>query len=311
MGYTHMNALRTLLFGLALAWTAAALAEDVERNFETTDDPSISINNYKGSITIVGWDELAVRITGTVSNSSTILNVDEDEDDPDIRVESSKRGSRPGEARLTFYVPRASSLDIETVSAPIDITGVSGNSLELQTVSGNIDVEGGWSEVEIEGVSGSIKLLDATGEVDVSNVSGKVAVQGNLESLEIELVSGGIDVDVSAESVSAASVSGSIDLGVIGAEEVSGESVSGSMKFTGSLAKNGEMELHALSGGITVEFTEPACGEYELSSFSGSINCHLEPLSTVQRNRKSMEFDFGEGECSVELESFSGSITVR
>lgn len=304
--------MRISLIMLAAALVAnVATAGPIERNFATISDPTVTIENKKGSVDVVGWDETGIRITGSVGNDITRVDIDDDEDSPDISVVSSKWGSNAAEAKLTVYVPRGASLDIETVSAPISVVGVSGALLELKTASGSIDVDGGFRTADIEGVSSSIRLQNATGDVTVENVSGKVEVHGNVDDLEIEVVSGGVTAEVSARTVAVESVSSTIRLIGHISDDVEAESVSGGIRFTGTLAPDGEMQLRVLSGGITVEFEEPAYGEYDLRTFSGSIDCNLEPINDLQRDGKRMEFEYGDGDRSIELESFSGSVSVR
>lgn len=303
--------MRTLTTLVVLAMAGLGAAEPIERNLETTANPSIAIDNKKGSITIVGWDEPAVRVTGTVGNDVTRVDIDDDRDNPEIEVVSSKWKSRDAEAKLTIYVPRGASLDVETVSAPVTVNGASGEALELETTSGSVEVDGGFRDTRIEGVSGGIRLMNATGNVRIANVSGKVEVEGDVNDLEIGLVSGGIETDVRASTLQAESVSGSMRLGGHIVDELQVESVSGSVRFSGTLGPDADMEIHVLSGTVTVEFDEPAYGEYDLTTFSGGITVDLEPLEDLQRDNKRMEFEYGDGDRSIELESFSGSLSVR
>lgn len=301
---------RYLLVLLCVTTASATLAEPIERNFESAANPELRIENRKGSVKVIGWSESSIHITGDLADDDGRLEIDDDSERPEIRVISSN-WRNASESHLVISVPAGTSLEIETASASIEVEGVSGASLRVETSSGSIDVAGAFARSEIEGVSGGIRLADASGDMNVSSVSGKVEVKGSPRSLRVETVSGEIELDVQAGNVELESVSGSIRINGSVADEIQAESVSGSINFSGMLGPEGEMELHALSGTVTVEFDEPVYGEYSLSTFSGSVNSDLDSVSNLQRSGKQMEFEYGEGECSIELESFSGSVSVR
>lgn len=304
--------MKWLCLGAALLASVCAYSDNsYEETQPSSERPSIEILNRKGSLRIIGWDRHEIHVEGTLGSKVRRVDFDSDGDDAEITIDAPKSGSG-GSADLTIHVPHGASLEIQTISASIDIQDVAGDDLEIETVSGNIKVDGASGDIDIEGVSGSIGLRDLDAEdVTIYNVSGTIKIDGVLESLEAETVSGGIDTGIDAESITAETVSGSLTIGADGVEDAELGTISGSIRFRGTLTEDGELDVHSISGSINVHFTEPAYGDYELSSFSGSFNCNLEPLSRLHSDRREMEFEFGDGKCDIRLESFSGSIRVE
>ncbi|QRK14141.1 DUF4097 family beta strand repeat protein [Archangium violaceum] len=74
-------------------------------------------------------------------------------------------------------VPRDSSLEVSTVAAPVNVSGVAGEQ-ELAVVSGNVSVKGSRGKLEVAAVNGSVELTpELLGDTEVSTVSGDVKLK--------------------------------------------------------------------------------------------------------------------------------------
>jgi hypothetical protein len=98
------------------------------------------------------------------------------------------------------------------------------------------------------------------------------------------------------------------------------KSISGSIDFSGTLARNGRYEFQSHSGDVRVSPLATQGFSLEASTFSGDLRSDY-PL-TVQGNppnnsftnrgpnRRPVRATFGDGGALLSLQSFSGSITV-
>ena len=128
------------------------------------------------------------------------------------------------------------ALDIDDVSADININSLDINNLQIDNVSGKIDAIGKFSNVDINNVSGDM-LLDnsaTNGNVDVDTVSGDITVKlpKNIEGFraEYDSVSGSADCD-SFNAVKD-SKSKTIIAGNASSVSINFDSVSGNLKIT-------------------------------------------------------------------------------
>lgn len=289
--------------------TISSAAQEFDETRKSNSNPDIEIDAKAGLIELESWDRNAIRVVGTLGPYSEI-DFDSDGDDANIEV-TSTRGSKGGSADLRIYAPTGSSLHINTVSAPIRIQGFQGEAIEIETVSGEVFVDGAGGNIEIESVSGRIEMTDISGEISVDTVSSEIVVTGAPDELSVETVSSGVRLTADGAVIEVQTVSGAIHIGGEAVREVAAETISGDMRFQGSLGEDGEIEARSHGGTIDLFFTSPAYGEYDLSAFSGSINCELEPLNDVRTNGRRMRFEFGDGDTSIQAESFSGSINVE
>ena len=143
---------------------------------------------------------------------------------------------------LTLEVPASligqlTEVNVDSVSANIDLSGVYGLKTELSTVSG---------EVHCTDIS--------TDELDVSTTSGSIVCENCVaRKLDIENVSGSIRAEGEYADVDAETVSGSITLGLAIVPD--------------------KIDVDGVSGSITVSLPESASFTAKLDTVSGSLNC--------------------------------------
>jgi len=143
---------------------------------------------------------------------------------------------------LTIEVPASligslSKLEIDTVSAGIDVSGVYGTQTDLETVSGGIDcADIAVDKLDLSSTSGSIACENTRArKLDLDNVSGSIRAEGEFE-------------------------------------EIDSESVSGSTRLSCATAPS-KIDVDGVSGSITVSLPDSAEFTAKLDSVSGSISC--------------------------------------
>src|SRR5690606_33329165 len=200
---------------------------------------------------------------------------------------------------------------VDTVSAPIEVRGLRGSRHELHTVSAGIEVLDSDGAFDLHAVSGTIKHEDARGHVRAETVSGSITLGGAPENAEIETVSGQVRVSGVRGKISAESVSGSLRVVGQDVEDAEFSTVSGGIKFSGSLRSGGDLYAKAISGGIEIRLDDVA-GRYDLQTFSGSIRNAFGPKLDSNRRGPGRELRFSEGGDSrrIVAETFSGSISI-
>jgi len=309
---------RRMAMGDWQEWTyaqagSAGDARSVDETKPCDPDADIYIKNISGSIKVEGWDRNDTRVRGTVGEDVERLEFDADGDDVEIRV-IVPRNTRRAKIRtdLVINVPRGAELQIDTVSAPIEVRDITGDDHELKTVSGSIEVINCDGEFELNTVSGAIDHKDARADVDAESVSGSVEIGGSPGEVNAESVSGQVRVSGARESVDAESVSGSLRVEGEGIEDVEMNTVSGSIRFTGSIRDGGELNAKSISGSVELDLSDTA-GRYELNTHSGSIRNSFGP--DAERTNKygpgrELRFSQGDSATRFRAESFSGSVRI-
>ena len=155
--------MRTLLIRttLALACLAAlpALAgTPIDQTRPLASRGRIEIENLKGRVEVRAWDRQEVKVTGTLGDGVEKFSLEGDRDNLRIEVKYPSRSGKTEPTVLIVQVPTLADLEIETVSADIDVHGIASRELSLESVSGDIVANGAPREARIESVSGDVRL---------------------------------------------------------------------------------------------------------------------------------------------------------
>ena len=172
---------------------------------------------------------------------------------------------------LTLEVPasligKLAEVEIDTVSANIDLAGVYGNETDLSTVSGEVrcaDVTA--NELKLSSTSGTLSCENCKADkLDLENVSGTIRVDGEYRSIDIDTVSGSTNLSLA-----------------VSPEKLDVDGVSGDIKVALPEGSNFTAKLDTVSGNITCAFpgtigsdlvvVGDGTANYRFSTVSGSL----------------------------------------
>jgi len=292
-----MMNLTRIFTALALMGACSTLmaAQDVSETRSVDADAYISVSNAFGEITVNAWDEDEVRVEGSLGDKVKELIIRETGSGLLIEVKNPRNtfmrnhNQRDLDSYLELMVPVGASLEAESVSADIHVTGVAGKHLGVSSVSGEIDLEVQSDDVEAESVSGDIEYRGSSTVTSIESVSGEIAITGVHGELSASSVSGDIVVDAGELA------------------DASFETVSGEVEITASLSSNARVSVESLSGDVTLNLPSSVSARFEASTFSGDINSDFGDRDSED----SMEFTTGDGGARVRLESFSADIEIN
>lgn len=289
-----MKRLIAIVLGLALA--AGAAAEDVNRTLDAAADGHVHISNISGSVTVAGWSRDQVEVTGKIGPKVEELIVERSGDKITIKVKVPRKSGRGVESELHVRVPEHSSLDVGTVSADIDVTGVRGEQ-KLEAVSGDIETE-----------------CDAA-DVTAGTVSGDVVIRGKGKDAETHSasVSGDVELYELAGEVFAESVSGDLVIEDGSFDRASFNVVNGDIVFRSELRKGGKLKAETVNGEVDLQFAGNVSGQFDIDTFNGSIdNCFGPKAQRTSKYAPGMELSFseGDGDARVTVSTVNGDISI-
>ena len=266
----------------------------------------VEIENLKGRIEVRAWDRAEVRITGSLGAGVEKLEIDGDRERLVVRVKYPNRGSGLGflvggdksePTDLRLMVPLQANLEIDSVSADIDVSGVASGELSIDSVSGDVLVAAAPREASIDSVSGDLTLTLNRANVSVGSVSGDVRLRGRLgNEVSVETVSGDIAVDARGTAL----------------RELSGATVSGDLRVATALAGNGQITLETVSGDVDLSLPRDVSASVRGESFSGDLRATGANISRPKHGPgSSFEHRYGSGSGTVSIETFSGDARLQ
>jgi hypothetical protein len=273
-----------ILLPTALLWAAGE--GRIEKTFDTTREPRISLNNLKGNILVRGWDKAQVHVVYTVAS-------------PRLEVDSEFLPSTGPADKVRFETHLLdSTLPADQQVADYILDVPAGASLEIRNPQGKIRVEGMQADASVQSVSGDITIRDYSGHLSLRSIGGDIEVirpSGNVEAI---------------------TVTGNLHFVSPTTTRLHGATTSGRILFEGDFMDRGDYILSAYSGDL--EIVCPASASYELSAITKKgkvINTmpmtHRRESASSLGTSNSLLGTHNTGRANVELTSFSGNIRIR
>ena len=190
------------ILGMALLLMAVgpvAASQTVNESVDVGRRASISIENIAGSVRVVGSSGSTVEISGTLGDDVEELLVEKHGNRLEISVElpeGDHHRDLDADADLVIHVPFDSELEVETISATIEVSDVRGE-MSLESISGSIDVDGELGAIELSTISGEINVAAGSSlqEGSFESISGSIECAADLSDngeFDFETVSGNI-----------------------------------------------------------------------------------------------------------------------
>ena len=256
----------------------------------TTDLHSIRINWVAGEVTVVPHDGNDIQITESAqrthdNNEQMFISTDGGSLIIRFREQSIGILNMPRK-NLEVLVPRGLSedlrnitvgttsgsisthdfntttLNLNSVSATVDISGIVSNVIDISTTSGALtatSIRAG--RLDVSSVSGSVDISEAyVTAIDVSTTSGRTVAEGEFEKLDISTISGNTTIRsrVVPETMNISSVSGAMDIYI---------------PNNGEITVNHSAVSGRFSSAVPVIMQNRAA--YSFSSVSGNTNIHV------------------------------------
>ncbi len=128
-GTQHRLALTAAALVVVTAVAACAQAqENIDRSLPAAPDGTVTIKNLAGSITVEGWAEAKVSVTGTLGDGTERLDVTGEGRRTIVEVVLPRHARHVEGSELLIRVPKGSRVEVEAVSATVEVTDCHGRA---------------------------------------------------------------------------------------------------------------------------------------------------------------------------------------
>ncbi len=281
---------------LLCATAAQAASRSVDMRKPADLEGQVEIDAVAGSVSVAGWDRPEIEVTGTIGDRVERVDLSTTNDHATVRVVLPAASVWGGDtsADLVVHIPRKSVLTSSVVSADLTTHDLSGEQ-RLRTVSGKID---------------AMVARDA----HLSTISGNlhVVAQPGAGSVELESISGAITMEGPVEEIRSQTVSGNTILKLTSIKNARLKTISGDVRFSGSLPAGGRIEAGSVSGDLRIGFNATQGADYDIDTHTGTIvNCFgPAPQTPTYGPGSQLVFRDGDGSGRVHLNSMSGNIEL-
>jgi len=172
-----------------MAWPALALlfpltglsGQNLDETREMAADGHVLVENLAGSVEVTVWNKAKIVIKGELGDDVEKVEITATDTGIQIRVRNKQKGHDVDGTDLYLRVPLAASIEVETISADIEMNGSAGESIVLDTVSGDVEAEASPRRLEIQSVSGEVEFVGSISRSSVETVSGDISLRSRAE----------------------------------------------------------------------------------------------------------------------------------
>lgn len=256
-------------------------------------DGKLSVNNMAGTITVKGWDRNEVAISGWLGEDVEKLDISGDARSLSVVVRYPNRmHGHIDESQLELRVPARAQLQLDAVSADIQVASVSG-PIGAKSVSGDVELDVGSGEINAGTVSGDLTVKAPAFRTTLNSVSGDLSASGVRGVLKAETVSGQLSVDGGSFS------------------DIALQSVSGDLELRLALEASGKLSAETLSGDIELHLPKAPDAELTMKTFSGELqNAFAAAHGDEDEDVRRVSTTLGSGRGRIDLHTFSGDISI-
>lgn len=297
-----MKTLRYTPLLLCLCIARAMAGTPLSLDHAANTDVHVSISNIAGSVSVTAWNRNEVQVVGELGDGAKPLEITGGNGDLTIKVEPQggsgwlnwNSDSKMGPTRLEVRVPRAASVDVRVVSAPLVIDGLDGGTIAVDSVSGRTRINARAATLKVKTVSGGIELAGHAGQADLQTVSGDILAPTLGEGAKLQTISGHIQASGGPW------------------KHLTLSTVSGDVQLAGSLAADGNIGIDSMSGDVQLQLPENTSGKLRASSFSGDLRSDFGTPQTPEHGPgSSLDATLGDAHGVINVETFSGDLRIR
>ncbi len=276
-----------------VAWMAVcgvAHGADFDRTFAAARGTRLEVRLFGGEVVVRGWDRDAVRVRA-VHFSTDVIDVRSG--GPVFRVGAHALRGLAHAIDFQIDVPAWMAVDLSGTYLEISVEGTRAD-ITAETVRGDVNVKGGAGILLLKSVEGEIVLDQAQGRATLSSVNNGIRVTG---------LRGALLAD---------SVSGTVRLQGIASSSVEVSTVSGDIRWDGEMAAGGKYQFGTHDGDVDVMLADPTNATVSVRPFNGRFRTMF-PLKVPEEAGRRQRFSLvlGTGAARLDLETFSGTITLR
>ncbi|MGH9734072.1 MAG: DUF4097 family beta strand repeat-containing protein [Candidatus Acidiferrales bacterium] len=226
-----------------------------------------------------------------------------------IRVGGAGFNTESASIDYTITVPANTELHCRAGSGDVDVNGIQGPAT-FASGSGDIVASGIGNDVQATAGSGNVKIFGVQGQTQVTSSSGDIAVHDTKGAARLHSGSGDVTLENPRDRVVAETGSG--DVTVNGATaDLRVRTGSGTISIGGDPGAMNYWDIHASSGDVVLRIPSDASLELHAHTGSGDIETKIPIVMEGTAGKHELRARIGDGKARVEIQTSSGSITLR
>lgn len=292
-----------------------------EKTLEVNGPVRLELASGSGDAHVTTGPPGEVRVHGEVqvktwSEESSQRQVHDIESNPPvsqegnlIRVSGSGQHMHDLSISYSIIVPPDTEIHATTGSGDLEVSGIKGpatftsgsGGVSASNIGGDLQVVAGSGAVELSNVHGQVQVTAGSGDITLNSVHG-----------ETRLHTGSGDLEITDPGDALEASTGSGDVTIKGASaDVRLRTSSGDVTVDGNPGSSNYWDIHTSSGDVVLQVPPTASFRLYARSSSGDIDAAIPIVMEGTTGKHELRARIGDGKGRVEVQSSSGSISLK
>jgi len=276
--------------------------EDFQYTYDLKPGGRLVVENFNGSVEILGWEKDSVQITGTKHASRDELlkelRIETKTGDNSVEVRLVRPSEHRGGMGAKFFIRVPREILLERINS-------SNGQIRIEDIHGNAHLETSNGAIRLRQFAGALTARTSNGSIEADSVTGDAVVHTSNGGIRLERVSG---------SVQAGTTNGGLHIRMAKPkpnDRLVFESSNGSIELDLEGLENSN-EVHASTSNASITLRMPAAVKARLraSTSNSSIHTDFDVLTHGSIGKNHLEGEINGGGPLIDLRSSNGSIKV-
>jgi len=260
----------------------------------------VSLENFNGSVEILGWEKQEVRVTGLKYARTQAelreINIEAEATAGAVRLRTVPASGRRGGkgARYLLRVPR---------EVRLEHIATSNGSLRVEDIRGPARLETSNGAVTLKQIEGTIQVRTSNGSITGDELHGEATLRTSNGSIRLDRLRGALEAVTSNAGITARIVDPAPH------RPLRLETSNAGIELTMSEFRDNEVTAITSNGSITARLPSSLKARLKAATSNGSIHCDFD-LLTRTLSKTSVEGDIGGGGALIQLTTSNASIHV-
>lgn len=277
--------------------------EDFQYTYDLKPGGRLVVENFNGSVEILGWEKDSVQITGTKHASRDELlkqvRIETKTGDNSVEIRTVRPAEHHGSMGAKFFIRVPREVLLERISS-------SNGQIRVEDIHGNAHLETSNGAIRLRQFDGALNARTSNGSIEADSVAGDAVVHTSNGGIRLERVSG---------SVEAGTTNGALHIRMAKPKpnaRLAFESTNGSIELDlEGLDNNNEVRASTSNASITLRMPATVKARLRASTSNSSINTDFDVLTHGAISKNHLEGEINGGGPLINLSTSNGSIKVQ
>ena len=276
--------------------------EDFQYTYDLKPGGRLTLENFNGSVEILGWEKASVQIAGTkhagTESDLKELKIETTAQEGSVRIRTVRPSGRYRNMGARYFIRVPRQVELERIAT-------SNGSIRVEDIEGNARLETSNGAVRIRKLAGRLDVRTSNGSIEGDEVASDAVLRTSNGPIRLTQASGSMDAATSNSSINARFAKLSPQ------KPLRFGSSNGSIDVAFEALAGNELRASTSNSSITVRLPASVNAQLRADTSHGSITSDFNvTVRSGTMGKDHLEGQIGEGGPLVQLSTSNGAIRV-